>query len=158
MRRRADGLANGRDKVYADILSRGRTGRQAGGRDGRTGRGTRTRREHGRGGTAGIASLSNHFGNRLATGRAIREQHANSITWLENQAPDAVVFAESTEDVQFVVRACAAHGVPVIAFGTGSSLEGQINAPKGGISLDLSRMNRVLAVHTEDLDCVSSPA
>lgn len=104
-----------------------------------------------------IASLSNHFGNRLATGRAIREQHANSITWLENQAPDAVVFAESTEDVQFVVRACAAHGVPVIAFGTGSSLEGQINAPKGGISLDLSRMNRVLAVHTEDLDCVVEP-
>jgi len=104
-----------------------------------------------------IASLSNHFGNRLATGRAIREQHANSITWLENQAPDAVVFAESTEDVQFVVRACATHGVPVIAFGTGSSLEGQINAPKGGISLDLSRMNRVLAVHTEDLDCVVEP-
>ena len=104
-----------------------------------------------------IASLSNHFGDRLATGRAIREQHANSITWLENQAPDAVVFAESTEDVQFVVRACAAHGVPVIAFGTGSSLEGQINAPKGGISLDLSRMNRVLAVHTEDLDCVVEP-
>ncbi len=104
-----------------------------------------------------IVSLSNHFGNRLATGRAIREQHANSITWLENQAPDAVVFAESTEDVQFVVRACAAHGVPVIAFGTGSSLEGQINAPKGGISLDLSRMNRVLAVHTEDLDCVVEP-
>ena len=104
-----------------------------------------------------IASLSNHFGNRLATGRAIREQHANSITWLENQAPDAVVFAESTEDVQFVVRACATHNVPVIAFGTGSSLEGQINAPKGGISLDLSRMNRVLAVHTEDLDCVVEP-
>lgn len=104
-----------------------------------------------------IASLSSHFGNRLATGRAIREQHANSITWLDNEAPDAVVFAESTEDVQFVVRACAAHGVPVIAFGTGSSLEGQINAPKGGISLDLSRMNRVLAVHTEDLDCVVEP-
>lgn len=104
-----------------------------------------------------IASLSSHFGNRLATGRAIREQHANSITWLANEAPDAVVFAESTEDVQFVVRACAAHGVPVIAFGTGSSLEGQINAPQGGISLDMSRMNRVLSVHPEDLDCVVEP-
>jgi len=104
-----------------------------------------------------IASLANHFGERLLTGRAIREQHANAITWLENQAPDAVVFAESTEEVQIVVRACAAHGVPVIAFGTGSSLEGQINAPQGGISLDLSRMNRVLAVHTEDLDCVVEP-
>ncbi|MCS0497522.1 FAD-binding protein [Ancylobacter sp. MQZ15Z-1] len=104
-----------------------------------------------------IASLSSHFGDRLSTGRAIREQHANTITWLANEAPDAVVFVESTEEVQIVVRACAKHGVPVIAFGTGSSLEGQINAPKGGISIDLSRMNRVLAVHPEDLDCVVEP-
>lgn len=104
-----------------------------------------------------IAALSAHFGERLATGRAIREQHANTVTWLANEAPDAVVFVESTEEVQRVVRACAQHRVPVIAFGTGSSLEGQINAPKGGISIDLSRMNRVLSVHPEDLDCVVEP-
>ncbi|MDQ0348437.1 FAD-binding oxidoreductase [Ancylobacter vacuolatus] len=104
-----------------------------------------------------IAALSAHFGERLAIGRAIREQHANTITWLANEAPDAVVFVESTEEVQLVVRACARHGVPVIAFGTGSSLEGQINAPQGGLSIDLSRMNRVLSVHPEDLDCVVEP-
>jgi D-lactate dehydrogenase (cytochrome) len=104
-----------------------------------------------------IASLSSDFGDRLATGRAIREQHANTVTWLANEAPDAVVFAESTEDVQKVVRACAKYGVPVIAFGTGSSLEGQVNAPLGGISIDLSRMNRVLSVHMEDLDCTVEP-
>lgn len=104
-----------------------------------------------------IASLSSDFGERLALGRAIREQHANTVTWLANEAPDAVVFAESTEDVQKVVRTCAKHGVPVIAFGTGSSLEGQVNAPLGGISIDLSRMNRVLSVHMEDLDCTVEP-
>jgi D-lactate dehydrogenase (cytochrome) len=104
-----------------------------------------------------IASLSSDFGDRLATGRAIREQHANTVTWLANEAPDAVVFAESTEDVQKVVRACAKYGVPVIAFGTGSSLEGQVNAPLGGISIDLSRMNRVVSVHMEDLDCTVEP-
>ncbi|GLK70423.1 oxidoreductase [Ancylobacter dichloromethanicus] len=104
-----------------------------------------------------IAELSTHFGDRLSTGRAIREQHANSITWLANEAPDAVVFVESTQEVQIVVRACARRGVPVIAFGTGSSLEGQVNAPEGGISVDLSRMNRVLSVHPEDLDCVVEP-
>ncbi|WP_370638240.1 FAD-binding oxidoreductase [Ancylobacter sp. Lp-2] len=104
-----------------------------------------------------IASLAKHFGDRLATGRAIREQHANTLTWLGNQAPDAVVFAESEDDVQIIVRTCAANGVPVIPFGTGSSLEGQINAPQGGISIDLSRMNRVLAVNMEDLDCVVEP-
>ncbi|WP_029353071.1 FAD-linked oxidase C-terminal domain-containing protein [Bosea sp. 117] len=104
-----------------------------------------------------IAALSAHFGSRLTTGRALREQHANTVTWLPNEAPDAVVFVESTEEVQRVVRACAAHGVPVVPYGTGTSLEGQINAPRGGISIDLSRMNRVLAVHAEDLDCVVEP-
>ena len=104
-----------------------------------------------------IASLSSHFGDRLSTGRAIREQHANTMTWLPCEPPDAVVFVESTEEVQIVVRACAAHGLPVVAFGTGSSLEGQVNAPKGGICVDLSRMNRVLAVHQEDLDCIVEP-
>ncbi|GAB4072129.1 FAD-linked oxidase C-terminal domain-containing protein [Ancylobacter sonchi] len=119
--------------------------------------GTTGERTHEAGVAAAIASLAKHFGDRLATGRAIREQHANTLTWLGNQAPDAVVFAESEDDVQIIVRTCAANGVPVIPFGTGSSLEGQINAPEGGISIDLSRMNRVLAVNMEDLDCVVEP-
>jgi D-lactate dehydrogenase (cytochrome) len=68
-----------------------------------------------------------------------------------------VVFAQSTADVQTIVRICARHRVPVIAFGTGTSLEGQINAPFGGVSIDFRDMNRVLAVHAEDLDCVIEP-
>jgi len=104
-----------------------------------------------------IAKLAQKFGNRLVTSRAVREQHANTVTWIDNQPPDAVVFPQGTEDVQEVVRLCAAARVPVIAFGTGTSLEGQVNAPRGGVSLDFRDMNRVLAVHAEDLDCVVEP-
>jgi D-lactate dehydrogenase (cytochrome) len=104
-----------------------------------------------------IAALAARFGNRLVTSQAVREQHANTVTWIDNQPPDAVVFPQATEEVQEIVRLCAAKRVPVIAFGTGTSLEGQINAPRGGISLDFRDMNRVLAVHAEDLDCVIEP-
>jgi D-lactate dehydrogenase (cytochrome) len=104
-----------------------------------------------------IAALAAHFGNRLVTSQAVREQHGNTVTWIENQPPDAVVFPQTTEDVQRVVRLCAQARVPVIPFGVGTSLEGQVNAPIGGISLDFRDMNRVLAVHAEDLDCVIEP-
>ena len=104
-----------------------------------------------------IAALAPRYGNRLVTSPAVREQHANTVTWIDNQPPDAVVFPQATEEVQDVVRLCAAHRVPVIAFGAGTSLEGQVNAPRGGISLDFRDMNRVLAVHGEDLDCVVEP-
>jgi D-lactate dehydrogenase (cytochrome) len=104
-----------------------------------------------------IATLAAQFGNRLVTSRAVREQHGNTVTWIENQPPDAVLFPQSTADVQQVVRVCAAARVPVIPFGVGTSLEGQVNAPNGGISLDFRDMNRVLAVHAEDLDCVVEP-
>src|SRR6185312_8678211 len=101
--------------------------------------------------------LAAQFGNRLVTSQAVREQHGNTITWIENQPPDAVVFPQSIEDVQAIVRICAEHRVPVIPFGTGTSLEGHVNAPFGGVSIDLRDMNRVLAVHAEDLDCVVQP-
>src|SRR3984885_13413528 len=104
-----------------------------------------------------IAALAARFGNRLVTSQAVREQHGHTTTWIENQPPDAVVFPQATEDVQEVVRLCAAHRGPVIAFGTGTSLEGQVNAPRGGVCLDFRDMNRVLAVHAEDLDCVIEP-
>jgi len=100
-----------------------------------------------------IEKLKDRFQDRFSTSMALREQHGHTTTWLKNQPPDAVVFAESTEDVADAVRLCAAHKVPVIAFGTGSSLEGHLNAPLGGVSIDLSRMNRVLDVNAEDLDC-----
>jgi D-lactate dehydrogenase (cytochrome) len=104
-----------------------------------------------------VHALAAQFGNRLVTARAVREQHANTTTWVANQPPDAVVFPQSTEDVQGIVRICAAHRVPVIPFGVGTSLEGHINAPLGGVSIDFRDMNRVLAVHAEDLDCVVEP-
>ncbi|HUZ31943.1 MAG TPA: FAD-linked oxidase C-terminal domain-containing protein [Xanthobacteraceae bacterium] len=104
-----------------------------------------------------IAALAANFGNRLVTSSAVRKQHGNTLTWIGNQPPDAVVFPQTTEDVQKIVRLCAAERVPVIAFGAGTSLEGQVNAPRGGVCLDFRDMNRVLAVHAEDLDCVVEP-
>ncbi len=81
-----------------------------------------------------IAALAARFGNKLVTSEAVRRQHANTTTWLDNEPPDAVVFAASTEDVQGVVGICAEHRVPIIPFGTGTSLEGHVNAPLGGVS------------------------
>src|SRR5262245_29049564 len=103
---------------------------------------------------AAIAALAARFGNRLVTAQAVREQHANTTTWIPNQPPDAVVFPQSVDDVQAIVRICAERGVPVIPFGTGTSLEGHVNAPFGGVCIDMRDMNRVIAVHAEDFDCV----
>ena len=107
--------------------------------------------------TGAIEALAARFGNRLITSQAVRDQHAHTTTWLASQPPDAVVMAQETADIQDVVRICAKHGVPVIAFGTGTSLEGQVNAPAGGVCIDLRDMNKVLEVHAEDLDCVIEP-
>jgi D-lactate dehydrogenase (cytochrome) len=104
-----------------------------------------------------VAALAAKFGNRLVTSQAVREQHGNTTTWIENEPPDAVVFPQATADVQEIVRICAAHRVPVVPFGTGTSLEGQINAPRGGVSIDFRDMNRVLAVNAQDFDCVVEP-
>ena len=106
---------------------------------------------------AAVAALVAKFGNRLVTSRAVREQHANTTSWIANEPPDAVVFPQATEDVQDIVRICARLRVPVIPFGTGTSLEGHINAPYGGVSIDFRDMNRVLSVNAQDLDCVVEP-
>ncbi|MDE4133798.1 FAD-linked oxidase C-terminal domain-containing protein [Phaeobacter sp. QD34_3] len=106
---------------------------------------------------AAIGVLKQQFADRLQTGQAIREQHGHTTTWIDNQIPDAVVFPTSTEEVSEVVKICAQYGVPVIPFGTGTSLEGHVNAPAGGISVDMSRMDKILAVHAEDLDVVVQP-
>lgn len=103
------------------------------------------------------SSLQAQFGNRAVTSRAVREQHANTLTWVENQPPDVVVYAQTTQEVADVVKLCSQHGVPVVAFGTGTSFEGHTNAPYGGVSIDTSMMKRVIAVHPEDLDCVIEP-
>jgi D-lactate dehydrogenase (cytochrome) len=104
-----------------------------------------------------IAELISHFGNRLVTSQAVREQHTNTRTWVAGEPPDAVVFPQNVEDVQRIVRLCAENRVPVIPFGQGSSFEGHVNAPFGGVSVDFRDMNKVLAVHVEDFDCVVEP-
>lgn len=110
---------------------------------------------------AGISTatgiLQQRFGPRCETGGSLREQHGHTTTWLRTQAPDAVVFVQGTEDVVAVVEVCAAHGVPIIPFGAGTSLEGHVNAPAGGISIDFSQMNAILDVHAEDMDAVIQP-
>ena len=110
---------------------------------------------------AGIAAvlgiLKQRFGERFVTGQAVREQHAHTTTYIPPQLPDGVAFATSTQDVQDIVRVCAEYRVPIVPFGTGTSLEGQVNAPGGGISIDLGGMDRILAVNAEDLDCTIEP-
>ncbi len=106
---------------------------------------------------AAVSKLRDLFGERCAVSRAVREQHGHTTSLLGNQMPDAVVFAQSTEEVSQVVKICAAHGTPIVPFGTGTSLEGHINAPAGGVCIDMSGMNEVLRVHAEDLDCVVQP-
>ena len=107
--------------------------------------------------SAVVAALRDRFGERFQTGEAIRAQHAHTTTYIPTQEPDGVVFATSSEDVQFTVQLCAEHRVPVIPFGTGTSLEGHVNAPGGGISIDMMGMNRILSVNAEDLDCTVEP-
>jgi D-lactate dehydrogenase (cytochrome) len=106
---------------------------------------------------ATLAALKERFGTRYADGLALRQQHAHTTTWLPMQPPEAVIFPESTEEVVEIVNLCRASRTPIIPFGAGSSLEGHLNAPFGGVSLDFARMKRVLAVNTEDLDAEVEP-
>ena len=104
-----------------------------------------------------IGILKQRFGDRLQTHQNLREQHAHTMTYIPAQLPDAVVFPHTTEEVQEIVRVCAEHQVPVIPFGTGTSLEGGVNAPSGGVSVDLMQMNAILSVNPEDLDVTLQP-
>src|SRR5579883_3449062 len=100
-----------------------------------------------------VAQLRARFGERCSTAAAVREQHGKDESYHPPAPPDAMVFARATEEVAAVVGLCAAQRVPVIPFGTGTSLEGHVAALRGGVCLDLSQMNRVLRVSAEDLDC-----
>ncbi len=106
---------------------------------------------------AAIAEIRALLGERLSTAKAVREQHGRDESYHAGMPPDAVAFAESTEEVSAIVRACAAHKVPVIAYGTGTSLEGHVAALRGGVCIDVSRMNQVLEVNAEDLDVRVQP-
>ncbi|NIM26930.1 MAG: FAD-binding protein [Gammaproteobacteria bacterium] len=104
-----------------------------------------------------IVELRALLGERLSTSEAVRRQHGKDESFHELAAPDAVAFATSTEDVAAVVRVCARHKVPVIAYGTGTSLEGHVQALHGGVCIDLTQMNAILEVNNEDLDCRVQP-
>ncbi|HRH04432.1 MAG TPA: FAD-linked oxidase C-terminal domain-containing protein [Burkholderiaceae bacterium] len=98
-----------------------------------------------------VDALKSHFGDRCSTALAVREQHGKDESIFDVPPPSAVVFAESTKDVAAAVQMAAKHQTPVIPFGTGSSLEGHLLAVQGGISIDVSRMNKVISVNAEDL-------
>ncbi|MGE0095501.1 MAG: FAD-linked oxidase C-terminal domain-containing protein [Alphaproteobacteria bacterium] len=104
-----------------------------------------------------IAELRARFDDRLSTAASVREQHGRDESYHRAMPPDAVVFAQSTEDVRDIVLICRKHNTPIIPFGSGTSLEGQVAALKGGVCIDLSQMNRIVAVNAQDLDCTVEP-
>src|SRR6476659_5098858 len=101
-----------------------------------------------------LDELRTVFCHRLQTGDAIREQHGKSEAHFTPMPPQAVVFANSTEDVAALVTICMAHGTPIIPYGAGTSIEGNTLAVRGGVCVDLSGMDAIVAVNTEDFDCV----
>ena len=100
-----------------------------------------------------LTELRGVLDDRLTTAPAVREQHGTDESFHPPHPPDAVAFPEDTEEVMAIVRACARHEMPMIPFGAGTSLEGQVHALRGGLSIDLARMNRILEVSPEDMDC-----
>jgi D-lactate dehydrogenase (cytochrome) len=100
-----------------------------------------------------IEQLRSLLGERTSTSQSVLEQHGKGESWHPLQAPDVVCFVRSTEEVVSIVKLCAASRIPVIAFGTGTSLEGQVQAVKGGVCIDMSQLDQVLEVNADDLDC-----
>src|SRR5438552_18982044 len=101
-----------------------------------------------------LPDLKALLGERVSTSAAVREHHGKDESYFPYALPDAVVYVETTEEVRDVVNICRRHRVPMIPYGVGTSLEGHVLAVQGGVSIDLSRMNAVLAVHEADLDAV----
>ena len=99
-----------------------------------------------------VEQLRALLGERLSTSQSVRDHHSHGESWHEPSPPDAVAFPETTNEVAAIVAACARERVPVIPFGIGSSLEGHVNAVRGGITIDLTRMTRVLRLSVQDLD------
>ncbi|MEE8366408.1 MAG: FAD-linked oxidase C-terminal domain-containing protein [Gammaproteobacteria bacterium] len=100
-----------------------------------------------------IDKLRDLFGDRVSTVGSVLEQHGHGESWHPTQPPDAVCFVQSTEEVSQVVALCAEAHMPVIAYGTGTSLEGHLQAVNGGVCIDLGQMDQILEVNNEDLDC-----
>ncbi len=107
--------------------------------------------------TTCINKLSGVFAGKLVTSKAVCDQHGTDESFHESHSPDAVLFAHSKDDVVRAVTICAQYHTPVIPFGTGTSLEGHVAAINGGVCIDTSKMNQILAVHQNDADCVVQP-
>jgi len=99
-----------------------------------------------------IDELRSLLGDRLSTADAVREHHSHGESWHPPGMPDAVAFPASTDEVSAIVRVCAAHHTPIVAFGMGSCMEGHVNAVRGGVSLDMTRMTKVLRLSPDDMD------
>jgi len=104
-----------------------------------------------------ISEIRDLIGDRLSTSTAVLERHGKDESYHASIPPDAVAHIESTEEVAEIVKICAKHKVPVIPYGTGTALEGNVAALHGGVSIDMMAMNQVLEVNTEDLDCIVQP-
>ena len=104
-----------------------------------------------------VDKIKDEFGQQFSNSKSILEQHTHTMTIHESELPDGVVFAETKEDVQKVVKICSEYKCPIIPFGVGSSFEGHINAPYGGISIDMNNMNKIINVYQEDLLVVVQP-
>lgn len=100
-----------------------------------------------------LPELSGLLGERLSTAPAVREHHGHDESGFRTVPPDAVAFAHSTEEVSEIMQICARHKVPVIAYGTGTAIEGHVQALRGGVCIDLSQMDQILQVNQEDMDC-----
>ena len=101
-----------------------------------------------------LAELKALLGERVTTSPGIREHHGKDESYFPYALPDAVVYPHTTEEVRDVVNICRSHRVPMIPYGVGTSLEGHILAIRGGVTIDLSQMNKILSVHEADLDAV----
>lgn len=104
-----------------------------------------------------VTALTARFGDKLSTNETVREQHGHTMTWMPNQPPTAVLMVTDKQDVIDAVKICAEQAFPVIAFGAGSSLEGQLNAPNGGLCLDMNGMDQVVQLNAEDLTVQVQP-
>ena len=103
--------------------------------------------------TSAFTDLAALFGERFSTAESVRAHHARGETFYPPHPPDAVVFAQSVDEVARAVTICARERIPIVPYGVGSSLEGQVNALHGGVTIDLSQMNKVVRVSADDLDC-----
>ena len=100
-----------------------------------------------------LAQANSMLPGRCNSGEAVRRQHANTLTYIATQPPDAVIWPKSTSEVVQLVHLAGYHRVPLIGFGAGTSLEGHVNAPMGGVAVDFALMNSVLEIRPDDLDC-----